>query len=287
MTMTRNQVPDMDTEFPLQEFSENGVAILRKFYDPDKEINPIREGIRRIIELVAVKNGIDANVSTADDAMSHGYQKIAQTNRAWGSEIYDAVKQVPAFMQLVSLQRNVELFESIRKGSVAGVAAGGYGIRIDSPDEEKFRSHWHQEFPFQLRSLDGIVFWSPLVRVTPDLGPVEIAVGSHQEGLVPVYEADKGQGKTGAYRLYMDREAERIARYKRVSPLTEPGDLILLDFLTLHQSGFNISSGPRWTMQFRLFNFNDAMGQRLGWRGSFAAGVNFAEIVPELANGRP
>jgi len=40
-------------------------------------------------------------------------------------------------------------------------------------------------------------------------------------------------------------------------------------------------------MQFRLFNFNDAMGQRLGWRGSFAAGVNFAEIVPELANGRP
>jgi ectoine hydroxylase-related dioxygenase (phytanoyl-CoA dioxygenase family) len=282
-----NQVSDMDTEFPLQKFSENGLAILRKFYDPDTEINPIREGIRKIIELVAKKNGIDAPVSTADEAMSSGYRKIAQANRALGSEIYDAVKQIPAFMQLVSLQRNVELFENIRKGSVAGLAAGGYGIRIDSPDEEKFRSHWHQEFPFQLRSLDGIVFWSPLLKVTPELGPVEIAMGSHREGLVPVYDADKGQGKTGAYRLYMDREAERVSKYKRVSPCTDPGDLILLDFLTLHQSGFNTSSGPRWTMQFRLFNFNDAMGLRLGWRGSFAAGVNFAEIVPELANGRP
>ena len=277
----------MNTEFPLKQFNENGFAILRKFYDPDTEINPIREGVRTIIELVGKKNGMNVPASTPDEAMGRGYNEIARTNRVWGSEVYDAVKQIPAFMRLVSAQRNVDLFESIRKGAVAGLAAGGYGIRIDSPEEAKFRSHWHQEFPFQLRSLDGIVFWSPLVKVTPELGPVEIAMGSHREGLVPVYEADKGEGKTGAYRLYMDREDERIAKYKRVSPSTDPGDLIILDFLTLHQSGFNTSSGPRWTMQFRLFNFRDSMGLRLGWRGSFAAGVNFAEIVPELANGRP
>jgi hypothetical protein len=40
-------------------------------------------------------------------------------------------------------------------------------------------------------------------------------------------------------------------------------------------------------MQLRLFNFRDSMGLRPGWRGSFAADVSFAEIVPELANGKP
>ena len=82
MTVTRNQVPSMNTEFPLQKFNENGLAILRKFYNPDTEIKPIREGVRKIIELVAKKHAIDAPVSTADEAMSGGYRKIARRSHA-------------------------------------------------------------------------------------------------------------------------------------------------------------------------------------------------------------
>src|SRR5690606_12404057 len=117
---------------------------------------------------------------------------------------------------------------------------------IDNPGEEKFRAHWHQEFPGQLRSLDGIVFWTPLLPVTADMGPVQIAAGSHAEGLIPVYRDDAGLGKTGAYALFMDREEERLARYEKVAPLTTPGDLVLMDFLTMHQGGHNVSAIPRW-----------------------------------------
>jgi len=170
----------------------------------------------------------------------------------------------------------------MREGSAAGLAAGGYGIRIDNPAADRFRALWHQEFPAQLRSLDGIVFWSPLLPMTPDMGPVQIARGSHREGPVPVYEDDGGIGQSGAYSLRLHREAERLAKYEIVAPCTNPGDLVLMDFLTLHQSGANISDRPRWSMQFRYFNFCDPIGIDIAWAGSYAAGQKFEDILPDL-----
>lgn len=265
-----------------EQFAAKGYAVLPGFYDFAAEVAPIQEGIRNIVALVCGKYGVDAPTGTAAEAMTLAYPTLIAGNRAWGGEIYDAVKQIPAFLRLVSCARNDAVFRALRPGSQPGIAAGGYGIRIDNPGEEKFRAHWHQEFPSQLRSGDGIVFWSPLLPVTQEMGPVQIAEGSQAEGPIPVYRDGKGVGATGAYALHLDRGEERLARYDCVAPLTSPCDLILMDFMTLHQSGHNLAPHPRWSIQFRLFNYADPLGIRIGWRGSFAAGEDFAEIVPEL-----
>lgn len=265
-----------------EQFARDGYAIFRGFYDRETQVEPIREGARRIVAALCKKYGVDAPTATPDEAMGPGYRALITRNRAWGGEVYDAVKQIPAFMRLVTNARNDDLFRTLRPGSDPGIAAGGYGIRIDNPGEDKFRAPWHQEFPAQLRSPDGIVFWSPLVKVTADLGPVELAIGSQREGMVPVWKDDAGIGKAGAYALRLDREAERLAKYPHAAPCTEPGDLIVMDFLTLHQSGENVSDRPRWSMQWRVFNFADPVGLRLSWRGSFAAGQSFETILPEL-----
>ncbi|MBY3062533.1 phytanoyl-CoA dioxygenase family protein [Rhizobium laguerreae] len=265
------------------DFGTKGYLVMRGFYDPTADIAPIQEGIRQILELICRKHGVDAPTETTHDAMTIAYPKLIAKNRAWGGEVYDAIKQIPAFMRLVTNITNDEAFKVLRPDSVPGIAAGGYGIRIDNPGEEKFRAQWHQEFPGQLRSVDGVVFWTPLLPVTQDMGPVQIAEGSHAEGLVPVYEDDAGAGKTGAYALHLDRAEERLSRYKHVAPLTNPGDLVLMDFLTLHQSGHNVSTTPRWSIQFRYFNYLEPVGIRIGWKGSFAAGVKFADVLPELS----
>lgn len=266
----------------IDEFAQKGYTMLPQFYDAERDVEPIQEGIRVILELLCRKYEVDAPTDTAWNAMTVAYPALIAKNRAWGGEVYDAVKQIPAFMQLVAKMENTKVFEALRPGSVPGLAAGGYGIRIDNPGEEKFRAQWHQEFPGQLRSIDGIVFWTPLLPVTPDMGPVQIASGSHAEGCIPVYRSDAGLGKTGAYALFMDNAEERLSRYEQVAPLSNPGDLILMDFLTMHQGGHNVSDRPRWSIQFRLFNFADPVGTRIGWCGSFAAGVDFSKILPEL-----
>ena len=266
-----------------EQFARDGYTVLRGFYDRKTLVDPIRESARRIVEQLCEKYSVDAPTSTADEAMGPAYLALAAANRPWGGEVYDAIKQIPAFMRLVSHTDNDDVFRALRSRSEPGLAAGGYGIRIDSPGEGKFRAPWHQDFSAQLRSLDGVVFWSPLMSITPEVGPVEIAVGSQHEGMVPVYKDDGGIGKYGAYALRLEREEERLARYPQIAPTTEPGDLILIDFLTLHQSGNNVSDRPRWSMQWRMFNFADPTGVKLSWRGSFADGQGFEAIMPELA----
>ena len=264
------------------DFDARGYTTLPQFYDAQRDIAPIQEGIRIIVEALCRKYEVNAPTGTSWDAMTKAYPALIAKNRAWGGEVYDAIKQIPAFMQLVTKAKNLAVYENLRPGSVPGIAANGYGIRIDNPGEERFRSQWHQEFPGQMRSLDGIVFWTPLLPVTADMGPVQIAEGSHREGLIPVYRDDVGLGRTGAYAIYMDRLDERLAKYEIVAPLTRPGDLLLMDFLTMHQGGHNVSATPRWSIQFRYFNFAEPLGVRIGWCGSFAAGVDFSKVLPEL-----
>lgn len=73
-----------------------------------------------------------------------------------------------------------------------------------------------------------------------------------------------------------------IAKYDKVAPLTKPRDLVIIDFLVLHASGYNRGTRPRWSMQFRYFNFAEPTGRSHAWRGSYAAGVDFRKIHPEL-----
>lgn len=265
-------------------FHENGVLVLRGFYDVSGDIVPIQRGIHDVIGQVMHRHErADPRPPFRAEEFDHSYLEFIAKDRARGGEVYDAVKQIPAFMRLVAHPANETLFAELRSASLPGLASGGYGIRIDNPHESRFRAQWHQEYPAQLRSLDGLVFWSPLVPVTEELGPVQLCIGSHRDGPIPVHVGGtSGSERSGAYALTLKDEAAVIARYPQEAPLVSPGDLIVMDFLLLHASGHNHGSRSRWSMQFRYFNFADPTGRNHGWKGSFAAGVDFRDVHPEL-----
>ena len=268
----------------IEEFHQNGVLVIPGFYDLGSTIEPIQLGIYHIIGLLIEKYVLAIDrPGFSPNSFDAGYQQLIAAERSYGGEIYDAVKQIPAFMRLVSAPVHETIFAQLRADSHPALAAGGYGIRIDNPFEERFKANWHQEYPAQLRSPDGLVFWTPLVPVTPELGPVELCVGSHNDGPVPVLTGDsRDSGKQGAYSLTLENESELLDRYPHVAPLTNPGDLIVIDFMTLHTSGNNQTDRSRWSVQFRYFNFRNATGIRHGWKGSYAAGVDFRNVHPEL-----
>lgn len=279
MTFTRKLSSEQ-----IQQFQRDGFLVIKGFYDLELDIVPIQRGIYQVIGQVLKRHGLqDTRDPFVAEHFDQGYQDLIKANRSYGGEIYDAVKQIPAFVRLLGIVEHETLFTQLRNDAIPGIAAGGYGIRVDNPGEERFRAPWHQEYPAQLRSLDGVVYWSPLVQVTPELGPVRLCVGSHRNGPVPVFTRDPlNPEKTGAYSLILKGEVELVSRYEEVAPLSNPGDLVIIDFLTLHSSGHNVGNRSRWSMQFRYFNFNEPVGMRHGWKGSYAAGVNFAQVHPEL-----
>ena len=105
-----------------------------------------------------------------------------------------------------------------------------------------------------------------------------IGRGSHREGIHPV---TTNGSERGAYSWRLHKESELPQRYEQVAPLTEPGDVLIMDFLTLHCSGNNTTDRARWSMQMRLFNFKDPTGIRIGWRGAISEGLGFEQFHPE------
>lgn len=264
-------------------FRQDGVLVIRNFYQ-DEDILPVQHGIYDVIGQVMLKNGIaDNRPPFTSSGFDQGYTDLIKHSRASGGEVYDAIKQIPAFFRLVAHPAHESILCQLRELALPGVAAGGYGIRIDNPFEDKFRAMWHQEYPAQLRSIDGLVFWSPLMPITKELGPVVFCPGSQKEGPLPVRSVDpESAGRSGAYALGIKGEKDILSKYPQIAPLTNPRDLVIIDFLVLHTSGYNRGNRSRWSMQFRYFNFTEPTGRSHGWKGSYAAGVDFRKVHPEL-----
>jgi hypothetical protein len=263
-------------------FQENGYLILKGFYDVSRDIEPIQRDIYKIIGLVADRHNVSIQRAPfAPETFDTGYNQLIKINRSFGGEIYDLVKQIPAFLRLISHQRSDDVFCNLRGTTQSGIGADSYGIRIDNPNEDKFRSHWHQEFMFQPQSIDGIVFWTPLLPVRPELGPVIILPKSHKDGLCMYSKGTTYAAKTGAYQIGIYEEDQVVAQYQQIAPLTEPGDLLLMDFLTIHGSGANTSQRSRWSVQSRFFNYLDPVGQRIGWKASVTSGTDVQAVFPD------
>jgi hypothetical protein len=52
--------------------------------------------------------------------------------------------------------------------------------------------------------------------------------------------------------------------------------------LVVHSSSPNYGDRSLWSMQMRYFNFAEPIGMQYGWKGSYAAGIDFRTIHPEL-----
>ncbi len=268
-------------------FEEDGFILLKGVYDVEKEIAPILKTIHSIIGICLRKYSVDHTQAPFSlESFDDGYLKLLQKDRAIGAEIYDAVKQVPAFLRLAANEKNEKLMKALRATDLVGVVDRGCGIRMDNPGETDFLTGWHQDYHGHMRSLDGVVMWSPLRAMTPELGPVKVCHGSQKAGLLPVTSPAGNSHAFNTTRygtaLRIVDERRILARYKQSAPLLELGDLLIADFLVIHGSSLNQSALTRWSMQIRWFNFQEETGIRMGWPKSYAHGKSFADHHPEL-----
>ena len=112
--------------------------------------------------------------------------------------------------------------------------------------EVYWRLDLHQDWRSMQGSLDSIVVWLPLKKISKDLGALEVYPGSHRLGLL---DAEMVDGY-GHLRQVLDRT-------QLVSVEVDPGDALFFSSLLVHQSGTNVSQGIRWSCHFRYNNLSD------------------------------
>jgi hypothetical protein len=264
------------------DFDKNGVMVIPGFFDVENEILPIQKAIYDVVGLAMARHGLSVSRQPfSPSSFDAGYRELIAADRAYGGEVYDLVKQIPAFLRLISSPRSESLFCQLRGTDLPGIGAASYGIRIDNPGEDRFRSHWHQEFLFQPQSIDGTVMWTPLAPVEENMGPVIVCLGSHKDGLRKCARAAAYSDKSGAYKIGIVDDERIVASYPQAAPLTRPGDLIVMDYLTIHQSGYNTSGKSRWSVQSRFFNYRHPSGMETGWKPSVTAGTDIETIFAD------
>lgn len=210
-------------------------------------------------------------------------QELARQDRASLAVVYDAMRKVSAFWSMVGSPELTSTAGELLGTDLVGVAFRGCGIRLDLPHEDKWRSAWHQEYHSQMSSLRGVTAWFGLVGVTPAMGPVDLLVGSHREGLLPVRCDDPMNTRKDYTATFVHPDiADVVERYELASQATGPGDVVFLDFLTVHQSGWNRDERrSRVTCQVRLFDMLDDSAVRLGWKGGWQDGGDFRQAHPD------
>ncbi len=249
----------------ISELNEKGYTLLPSILPFDDLILPLWLDMHAVAALIAIQLGHQLADFSSPEQAAQEFLRIGQVDRSFIAILYDQCKQLPSFLRLASWRGFADLYTSLTGSSLVGVGENSYGIRFDLPHEDQFRSDWHQEYSTNPQSPDGIVFWVPLVDMLEGMGSVEILRGSNQEGFIPHQELEKYAHKTGLYRLGIPNHDVLSAKYPIDTPLSRLGDLLLMRFDTIHQSGNNVSDKLRVTLQVRYFNFNHPEAVARGW----------------------
>ena len=98
----------------LEAFQRDGFVVVRGFYEA-AEIEPIQRGIHAIIGLVIEEQGLTIEQPPfAPENFDGGFQELIAHDRALGARVYDAVKQIPAFIRLVASTKHEAVVRQVR-----------------------------------------------------------------------------------------------------------------------------------------------------------------------------
>lgn len=280
----KNLAEGIITQEQVEDFHENGYVVLENFYDSHL-IHVLCEEIRGICLLLSKHHNIPV-----DGCFQKIYKTLTEHTPSLHGVIYDALKNLPSFLRLVSLQKNVDLAAHLFLGSGSshiGIAAKSYGIRIDQPMDDIFRTDWHQDFHSHARSKKGLVFWTSLTDITQSMGALQVLPGTHKAGPKMLIDYRDDSLKSGDYTkianaVKIEHMNDIIANGDVMDVCVSSGDLLVFDYHLLHRSGFNQSEKCRWTIQIRLFDFNEPWGIERAWSGSVTSGVDYSRIIPEF-----
>src|ERR1700752_3610943 len=102
--------PQILSQPHIEEFRDKGFVVVQGFYDLKSDIEPIQLGVYKIIGILLRKHEIPFEQRPfTPETFDSGYSELISANRKFGAEVYDAVKQIPAFMRLASCTRHEEI----------------------------------------------------------------------------------------------------------------------------------------------------------------------------------
>jgi ectoine hydroxylase-related dioxygenase (phytanoyl-CoA dioxygenase family) len=260
-------------------FEAFGVVVIKNLVAKDR----LREQRAAVNRLLAIKLQRLGRSPISDD-IDDNLNALVELDQGHAMDIIRAVKDSPFFYGIMADDKLHDICRACLNCETLLSIHDIAQFRIDPPNHDERNFEWHQDFQYNVMSMNSATIWYPLKNVSEEMGPMAVVPGSHRT-IVPVemnFEGHKpGSGLMHAVlRFEVDeREAERKAVV--LCPIEE-GDIVVFHSLMLHRSGANRSNRSRWTVNPR---FGDAADPAFADRGWLAVRdrtqTAFAQYYPE------
>ncbi len=176
------------------------------------------------------------------------------------------INRLEAYHGLKHHPRLIGLFERMLGGPI--LAHPRVLMRNIFPAKEEFTTKAHQDFPNVQGTTEAFTAWIPLIDCPIEVGPLQVATGSHAQG---VYDFHIGAGAGGI-------EIKDPLDGRWTSGPFSVGDVLIFHSMTVHKGVPNRSDRLRMSIDVRFqlvsepFNFDNAQpdGQPLTWEEVYA-----------------
>lgn len=233
-----------DLKNALEFYQIFGYVIFKDFFSRD-ELSDFKNDVVNIINAQAAKANIPSDSGT-DAVLNEGIIELEKIDHDHVAAVYDTIFQTPSFFR-ISGNRAIEMVVKQLMGldQKTGTLYGFTNrCRIDPPNDRRRTYGWHQECFYTIPKGNYIQTWAPLIFDTDRAnGTIEVAAGSHKEGVAPQTWNDT-QGK--ATQIIVDDEI--VAKYARGSVDMKVGELMFFSGFLCHRSGNNSSSQVRYSL---------------------------------------
>lgn len=260
-------------------FEAFGVVVIRNLLAKDT-LSEQRAAVNRLLAIKLQRLGHSSVSEDIDDNLN----ALVELDQRHAMDIIRAIKDSPFFYAILADARLHDISKACLNCETLLSIHDIAQFRIDPPNHDERNFEWHQDFQYNVMSMNSATIWYPLKRVSEEMGPLVVVPGSHRT-IVPVemnFEGHKpGSGLMHTVLRFQVDECEAERKAAVLCPIEE-GDVVVFHSLMLHRSSANRSNRSRWTVNPR---FGDAADPAFADRGWLAVRDRtqraFAEYYPQ------
>lgn len=241
------------------QMEEDGYLYLRGLHDTDTVLQARRE----ILERLDAEGQLDPSAPLMDGVASASAQEKA-TSSVRGN---DRLK-TPALRDLVYGDRAMGFFQHFLGGPAVSynfqwlrAAAPGAGTPI------------HADLPYMGRGTRSVyTLWTPIGRLTPEMGPLALCLGSHRWDKIRETYTASDVDKDRFPGVFTTDPAELVEKFggRWATTAFEPGDAVIIGMALLHGSMVNQSDRFRISCDTRFQRADEPIDDR--WAGDIPRG---------------
>jgi hypothetical protein len=218
-----------------------------------RHVNDLRSEL--IEELRVWLEAVVGSRYTASD-LPNKLAELAKVDRPLLGKLYKLSRRLPSARRMACDRWLIDVAAQVMQTKLVSCCTF-VNVRFDLPDEERFLSPIHQDFPYIQGSLNGITIWLPLFDTPVELGPPAWVPGSHGWGVLKVTEFNAKQSNgSGAKSFELAKQVEAGREFGFISAAVAAGEALLFSTLLVHRSCINATEVARVNVQIR---FDDAL----------------------------